>query len=417
VPVRFRWEKDFKDTEIGRIPRDWEVRKLGNICKISSGKRPNIVNRICGLYELWGANGLMGFTNDFLQTGEIIVTGRVGTLGNVFYIPKNQKIWVSDNALILNSTNKVVLHFLYYHLQIRKEDIENLNVGSTQPLLTQRELKTLNIPLPSLPEQSRIAAVLSWFDELIEVKKKQNEILEKTAMAIFKSWFIDFEPFKDEEFVYSEELGREIPKGWGVKRLEEIAYIIRGISFKAEIANFKPFYNSVPILRANNIRKSWEIDFSNLMFIPKQKVKKHQILKEKDFVMVASNGNPKLVGKFSLFIPLISKTSFSVGAFMYIVRPKLPEYVYLYCLLKSLYFQEFLESIISGTNINNLKKADLENFMFVFPPSYILTKFHSLVQPLFEKIINNQKEIMILKKVRDTLLPLLVFGKLRVEEI
>jgi len=440
MPVRFRWEKNFKDTEIGRIPKDWKVRRIGEIGKVITGKTPPTKEK-----QYWNGNipfitpsDIPDYDIRYDYKVERFVSKKWLYKAKNLLIPKNSPCFVCigstigkvcltrENSFTNQQINSIIpkkdfdYMFIFYNLranQFRIRD-EYGGGGAAKDIISKSKFEKVILPFPNNhEEQSRIATVLSWFDELIEVKKKQNEILEKTAMAIFKSWFIDFEPFKDEEFVYSEELGREIPKGWEVKRLEEIAYIIRGISFKAEIANFEPFYNSVPILRANNIRKSWEIDFSNLMFIPKQKVKKHQILKEKDFVMVASNGNPKLVGKFSLFIPLISKTSFSVGAFMYIVRPKLPEYVYLYCLLKSLYFQEFLESIISGTNINNLKKADLENFMFVFPPSYILTKFHSLVQPLFEKIINNQKEIMILKKVRDTLLPLLVFGKLRVEEI
>ncbi len=387
MPVRFRWERDFRDTEIGRIPRDWEVRRLSNICKISSGKRPNIVNKIYGQYELWGANGLMGFTNDFMRTGEIIITGRVGTLGNVFYIPKNQKIWVSDNALILNFTDKVVSRFLYYHLQTRKEDIENLNVGSTQPLLTQRELKTLNIPLPPSPEQSRIATVLSWFDELIDVKKKQNEILEKTAMAMFKSWFIDFEPFKDEEFIYSEELGREIPKGWEVKRLGNITKIKYGKGLPKE----KRKLGNYPVVGSSGI------DGHHKEFLTKAPA-----------VVIGRKGN---VGS----VYLIMEPCYPIDTVFYI-PPEISEdlIIYTYHFLKS-YPLEDLAS--SDTAVPGLNLSILNSLNILLPPSPILQKFHSLVQPLFEKIINNQKEIMILKKVRDTLLPLLVFGKLRVEEV
>ena len=101
-------------------------------------------------------------------------------------------------------------------------------VGSTVLSLRLLLFKQLPILLPPSPEQSRIATVLSWFDDLIENKKRQNEILEKTAMAIFKSWFVDFEPFKDEEFVYSEELGIEIPEGWEVRKIRELIKIESG---------------------------------------------------------------------------------------------------------------------------------------------------------------------------------------------
>ncbi|MCI4463707.1 MAG: restriction endonuclease subunit S, partial [Caldisericum sp.] len=214
--IKFRWEKEFKETEIGEIPKDWEILRISDIATIKNGKRPDTIKEF-GVYQVWGANGLMGYTdnNIFVATEESLITGRVGSLGNIFYIEKDSKVWFSDNVLIIYPDKlKTNLKFLYFQLLTRKDDILSLDVGSTQPLLTQSALKNLLIPLPPLAEQTRIANVLSWFDDLIENKKRQNEILEKTAMAIFKNWFIDFEPFKNEEFVYNEELGREIPKGW-----------------------------------------------------------------------------------------------------------------------------------------------------------------------------------------------------------
>ncbi|RLG37983.1 MAG: hypothetical protein DRN91_03930 [Candidatus Alkanophagales archaeon] len=192
MSVEFKWETEFKKTEIGEIPRDWEVRKLRDLFKIESGRRPPEVNDN-GKFEVGGANGFMGYTTSYNYCGEFLITGRVGTLGHVFYIPENIKIWVSDNALIITKDkNEAAAKFYFYHLKTRKEEIEELNVGSTQPLITQRDLKEIKVPHPSPPEQSRIATVLSWFDDLIENKKRQNEILEKVAMAIFKSWFVDY---------------------------------------------------------------------------------------------------------------------------------------------------------------------------------------------------------------------------------
>ena len=121
--------------------------------------------------------------------------------------------------------------FLYYASIIPVKAFEEQVVGTTVAHLLISHLKYIHLPIPpTIEEQKHIATVLSWFDELIEVKKKQNETLEKTAIAIFKSWFIDFEPFKDEEFVYSEELGREIPKGWEVNDLAKASEIKMGQS-------------------------------------------------------------------------------------------------------------------------------------------------------------------------------------------
>jgi len=113
--------------------------------------------------------------------------------------------------------NRFVYYFFISHPM--QTFIESLAEGSTRPNTNAKEVSKFPLYYPPPPEQTRIATVLSWFDDLIENKKRQNEILEKVAMAIFKSWFVDFEPFKDEEFVYSEELGKEIPESGRLRRL------------------------------------------------------------------------------------------------------------------------------------------------------------------------------------------------------
>jgi len=315
-------------------------------------------------------------------------------------------------SFILNE-NTNVMYYGYYFV-ISKELIESFSSATPFSFITKEKALLIPIPFPSLPEQSSIATVLSWFDELVENKKRQNEILEKMAMAIFKSWFIDFEPFKDEEFVYNEELGKEIPKEWEVKRLGEVAEVIRGVSFLQNESSFEPFPNSIPILRANNIKEDKSIDFKDLMFIPSHKVPNFKKLRKKDIIMVGSNGNPILVGKFAIFAENPDFPEVSIGSFMYCIRTR---FNYVILNLNSDYFKEFISSTVSGTNISNLKKSDLENYKLLLPPSPILQRFNFLVEPLFQKIILNQKQIMVLRRIRDTLLPLLVFGKLRVEEI
>jgi len=308
--------------------------------------------------------------------------------------------------------------YAFYVLKTNEEDIKGAKSGTDDRHVDKEYFLNLLIPLPPLPEQSRIATVLSWFDDLIEVKKRQNEILEKTAMAIFKSWFIDFEPFRDGEFVYSEELGKEIPKGWEVKRLYELCKILRGLNFKSNEVIFEYVKGYIPVLRTNNIKGGFEIDFSDLMFVKEDKINPEKLLKENDILLSASNGNPELVGNFAVFLNTFTDLAFSFGAFIYLIRVNNHEmFPYVYLSLSDNSFREYVASAISGTNINNLNLSDLKNFPVLIPPSPILQSFHSLVEPLFQKIILNQKQIMTLRKIRDTLLPLLVFGKLRVEEV
>jgi type I restriction enzyme S subunit len=154
------------------------------------------------------------------------------------------------------------------------------------------------------------------------------------------------------------------------------------------------------------------------MFVKEERINPEKLLKDNDILLIASNGNPELVGNFAVFLNTLINFTFSFGAFIYLLRVnEYKMFPYVYLSLSDNSFREYVASAISGTNINNLNLSDLKNFSILIPPSPILQSFHSLVEPLFEKIILNQKQIMTLRKIRDALLPLLVFGKLRVEEI
>ncbi len=441
--LKFRWETEFKETEIGEIPKDWEIENLGWAVKsLESGSRPKgglLKHDPNGILSIGGENitwqgdltldNCLRFKEEFyeslkkgkIEKEDILLVKDGATIGKLAYVkevPEGRAMVNEHVFLIRTDKEKYNPRYLFYYLfsDAGQRLIESAIGGSAQGGIKRDITEIVKIPIFPFEEQSRIATVLSYFDDLIENKKRQNEILEKTAIAIFKNWFVDFEPFKNEEFVDSE-LGK-IPKGWEVKKITEVVKILRGISFDSKDASFEYFEDAIPILRANNIKPNRTIDLTDLMFIPKSKVSEEKKLKELDIVIVGSNGNPELVGNFACFIEILPPKDFSFGSFMYCLRTNSKIFFpFIYCILNSNYFSEYLASVVTGTNISNLKKSDLENFQIVIPPPPILQKFHSLVEPLFQKIINNQKQIMVLRKIRDTLLPLLVFGKLRVEEI
>jgi type I restriction enzyme S subunit len=297
--------------------------------------------------------------------------------------------------------------------------IDETITGTGQPQITKETLEPFLIVFPPLPEQSRIANVLSWFDDLIEVKKRQNEILEKTAMAIFKSWFIDFEPFRDGEFVYSEELGKEIPKGWEVKKIGELAELTNGISYKGDEKYEEPIDDGMIFITLNNILRGggFKTEYS---WIKSERIKEHQTLNEEDLIIANTDmtQEAKVIGSPAIVVfPSDYKGKGVYSHHITKITPKRGELkFFLYSYLKI--SQNENATFSTGTNVLGL---DIDNFkrnkIIILPPSHILQFFHSLVEPLFQKIILNQKQIMTLRKIRDTLLPLLVFGKLRVEEV
>ena len=402
--LRFRWETEFKETEIGEIPKDWEVKKLGEIlAKIIKGKNPK---KCLGDLPYLTAKYLRGeeeaeeFYNEtagvLVDENEIVIIWDGSNSGEVFKSKKG--ILVSTMCKLLFDEEVANKTYVFYVLKTNEEDIKGAKSGTDDRHVDKEYFLNLLIPLPPLPEQSRIANVLSWFDDLIEVKKRQNEILEKTAMAIFKSWFIDFEPFKDEEFIFNEELGKEIPKGWEVRPIEKEFNLIKGKKCKLSDNYFEGYS---PYLLIETF-KTGKIEFWT--------IEKEPTVDENDVVLVADGESSGKVLRYQKGI---------LGSTLLTLKPKRENFVELkhliYLTLK--FYEDDLMSHRTGSAIPHLDKDFLKSFLILLPPPHILQSFHSLVEPLFQKIILNQKQIMTLKKVRDTLLPLLVFGKLRVEEV
>lgn len=409
--MKFRWETEFKETEIGEIPKDWEVKKIGDeeFKIIPSGIKP-----FEGYKEYLSTSSVQG--SEIIDIEEYITYKRRPSRANMQ--PEENSVWfarminspkflkanddlienkiLSTGFLGIKTHQKSTCEYLFYYVQTKEfqEYKDRLTTGAVQESLTNEMATNLVVPFPPLSEQTRIATVLSWFDDLIEVKKKQNEILEKTAMAIFKSWFIDFEPFKDGEFVDSE-LGK-IPKGWEVKRLGEIAGITMGQSPPSKHYNKEGIGN--PFVQGIG-QYSKYVPETNLFCSFKGKICNV-------FDILVTVRAP--VGALNF-----ADKEYIIGRGIASIRTKYWCFIYLYLKINS----ELLKSYERGTTYDAITREELKNFLILIPEKNVLNSFHSLVEPLFHKIILNQKQIMTLKKIRDTLLPLLVFGKLRVEEL
>ena len=173
---------EFKDTEIGRIPKEWEVKKLGEFLHLKNGKRPNIVAD--GKFPVYGANGIMGYTDAYMVDDDVVIIGRVGAAGEVHLA--RGKIWVSDNAIydINKNKTKIYLEFIYYVLKYA--NLSRFASQTTHPIITQTLLENFKVTVPPLEEQQKIASILSTVDEKLETSK-----LEKVKLERVKQWFME----------------------------------------------------------------------------------------------------------------------------------------------------------------------------------------------------------------------------------
>ena len=430
--LKFRWETKFKETEIGEIPKDWGVEKAIKHIEFIRGIEPGSkFYKDFGKYKFIRVGNLSGERNEEVFIDIEVENSKIankndilisfdGTVGIVrrglegVFSSGIRKLKIKEQSL-----QKLNYEFLYWFFKSTiKYQIFGFSDEKTTIAHASDSITNLKIFIPPLPEQARIATVLSWFDDLIEVKKKQNEILEKTAMAIFKSWFIDFEPFKDEEFVYNEELGREIPKGWEVKRLGDVVKAFKGLSYKSSEKYQENIEGGYIFITLDNFIRGG--GFKNeYSWIKSEKIKKSHFVKEGDLIIALTDmtHDAKIVGAPAI-VNLPNGFDYGVISLDCMKLEPIVENLkyYLYMFLK--YTQEDNSTFANGANVLHLMVNNfLVGKLLQIPPPPILQSFHSLVEPLFQKIILNQKQIMTLRKIRDTLLPLLVFGKLRIEEM
>jgi type I restriction enzyme S subunit len=398
--LKLKWETEFRETEIGEIPKEWKMLVLGDKSKftIIMGQSPPSKYYNQDGEGILFIQGKREFGDLYVETGtyttkcakiappySVLITVRapVGELN----ITKSELCIGRGVAAILNKNRSPLQNkFVYYVLKALNEYLSVLGErGTTYDSITKEELDHFAVPFPNSVEQAHIATILSWFDGLIENKKRQNEVLEKTAMAIFRSWFIDFEPFKDLEFVNGER--GKIPKGWKVKEVGNAVKFLYGKGLPERERK----EGSYPVVGSSGI-----IGFHSKYLVPAPSI------------VIGRKGD---VG--SLYLML--EPSFPIDTTFYTSPNTAPELIfYIYHFLKTVSLRDMG---LSHTAVPGLDIHFLNSIKLLYPPKFILRKFYCFVEPLFRKILLNTKQIMALRKVRDVLLPLLVFGRIRVEEI
>jgi type I restriction enzyme S subunit len=185
--IRSEKTHKFKDSPLGRIPEEWEVVRLGEIGEIVYGERLSDSDYAeYGNAAVYGTTGIIGKTEKYHGVGETIILPRKGSINNKFYIEKGQKFFVIDTAFYLKFNPKNMLNVKYVFNFIRQIDLEFFNEATGVPSLNRETLKNLLIPLHPLPEQQRIAEILSQIDQTIEKEQQYKEKLQRTKQGLMQ---------------------------------------------------------------------------------------------------------------------------------------------------------------------------------------------------------------------------------------
>ena len=329
---------------------------------------------------------------------------------------------LNENELAFGSTEFIVFRkiegksnskYIYYLLktpQIRDIAIKSMVGSSGRQRVQQNVLENYEVLLPTLDKQIEIASILSSLDDKIELNRRINENLEQQAQALFKSWFVDFEPFKDGKFVDSE-LGM-IPEGWRVCTIVDYCKIRSGFAFKSSWWTER----GVKIVKIKNISSSGILNMDDCSYVSKENVSKAKefSLKSGD-ILIAMTG--ATIGKFCLVPALKEKIYVNqrVGKFFLGENPimKIP---FIHGLLKC---ENIISQIMNkgqGSAQPNISGNDIETIPIIYPPEDIILKYNELVSPYFSMIIENISACDFISQLRDTLLPRLMSGKLEIKD-
>ena len=341
----------------------------------------------------------------FPKKGDVLISA-AGTVGKTVVYDGSPSYFQDSNIVwIENDESKVTNEYLYYYYQL---DLWRKSNGSTITRIYNEDLRSLSISFPQkIEDQTTITNILSAIDQKINVNNKINKVLEQVAKQIYDYWFIQYDfpnkngsPYKSNkgQLSYVPELKREIPEGWILKPLKDVAKIIMGQSPKG--TSYNDNGEGTPLINGPADYEEGSLVGRTYTTEPTRLCSKDDLV----FCVRATIGNLTY-----------AENEFCLGRGVASVRPNDSSYSELlyFALLQEI---ERFKVQAGGSIIVGITKDDLADAIIVVPGDEILLKFHTATKPMFDKIRSNKKQNLELIKYRDWLLPMLMTGQIKVKK-
>ena len=403
---------------------EWKEYRLGEVVNILDSKRVPLSSKERsnrkGSFPYYGAQGIIDYIDDYIFDGTYLLVAEDGEnlkshKQQISQIAKG-KYWVNNHAHILESNGKCDIRYICYLLNTI--DISGYVTGSAQPKLNQENLKAITLKLPSLATQIRIADFISMFDDKIALNRKINSNLEEQAKALFKSWFIDFEPFKDGKFVDSE-LGK-IPEGWKVGRYDDIvsATVVGDWGKDKPIGNYVHEVTCIRGCDFQDIKNGLTGNAPSRFILEKNF--KNKCFANNDILVEISGGTQTVsTGRVCpISQELISRYNGNVVCtnFCRVLRPieEYSAFIYYSWLYK--YNHKVMFGYENGTS--GIKNFRLNDFLsmepLIIPPKDKVAEFQKVIDTINAQMQTTGLESSKLVETRDSLLPRLMSGEIDV---
>lgn len=392
---------------------EWTQTDLGDVLSFSNGQSsPDRTSG--GLNPVFGSNGLIGFSDQTNAGSSTIIIGRVGSYCGSLQFSKDP-CWVTDNAIRATAKGDNAPRFLFYLLE--RINLHQWRGGSGQPLLNQRTLNAISTKVPDPEEQHTIADILGTLDDKIELNRQMNRTLETMARAIFKAWFVDFEPVKAKaagaksfrgmpQSVFDQlpdrftdtELG-PIPEGWEVGELGQVMEHPRRTKRPAELHEATPYIGLEHMPQKSIALSEWGQ-------VGSVSSNKHQF-----------HRGELLFGKLRPYFHKvgIAPVDGVCSTDVVVIRPKRDGWFgYVLGHISSGNFVSYTTAASTGTKMPRTNWNDMRRYKVVLPNSGIAFSYSEFISPLMGSVAAGIHESRTLASLRDTLLPKLISGELRV---
>ncbi len=426
---------------------EWKATTLGDVIELKRGYDLPAQLRTRGTVPVISSAGVSDYHSDSKVAGPGVVTGRYGTIGNVFF--STEAYWPLNTTLYVRDFKGNLPKFIYYFLKTL--DFQEFSDKAAVPGVNRNHLHMANVHVPaSVGEQHAIAHILGSLDDKIELNRRMNETLEGMAQALFKSWFVDFDPVIDNALVagnsipeeladraevrraalangtanreaakpfpaafqQTEELGW-IPVGWEVSNVGKHVSLQRGTTYKSRLKGLPgPYLLGLGSIQRNGGFKENSLKTYGGDCPPKMVLKPGDIFVSlKDITQAAD-----LLGSVARLPYHISSGRLTQDTVKLVFDGEPVSKDYIYNMLLTERYRDHCRSRATGTTNLGLAREDFFGFPFAMPSVEIQITYDRLVQSCNEKHQVNTAESISLTHIRDTLLPKLISGELRIPD-
>jgi len=425
----------FKDTEIGKIPQEWEDLIFDDFIKIQNGfafkssefktkgvpiiKIKNITPPVITFEEVQYYAGVVDakLKPYILKRGDIVISMTGSNVNQMASAVGKVARYKSDSPVLLNQRagkllidgNIADMDYIYFYIARREIQYYlaiNAAGSANQANISPDIIKSIPIALPPLQEQSTIAKILSSLDEKIELNQEMNKTLEAVGQALFKYWFVDFEFPDDRGRPYKSSGGKmegselgDIPRGWEVKPIDEVADFLNGLALQKFPAESEEEF--LPVIKIRELKQGVTESSDRAS----KNIPKEYIVHDGD-VLFSWSGSLEVIiwsyGKGALNQHLFKVTS-----------KEYPKWFYYYWVLQHLpEYRHIAEG--KATTMGHIQRGHLKSSLVLVPDEETLSIMDKMLSPIINKQIATNVEARNLSSIRDSLLPRLMSGRIRV---